>query len=505
MPDAIATETDIVVVGGGGAGLAAAIEAASFGRRVVLLEKNDSIGGTTGRSVGSITASCTDIQRAKGIFDTPEGHFEDLSLFARGLLPKDNLELRRLQVEHAPDTIAWLQSLGIVFFGPMPEPPHKLPRMHNILPHARSYIHHLEKRARRLRVEICTRARVRRLLEAGGRVTGVAYETRGETREIKALRGVILAAGDYSADREFKARYLPRDVADIDGINTTATGDGQRLVLEAGGRILNGDVILGPEIRFVAPPRKKSIELFPSWKPVALAMRAAMRVVPSFILRPLFMMFVTTNLQPSSKLFAEGAILVNRNGERFCDECDNPVLAIPKQPEHVAWILLDAGIAEKFSAWPNYISTAPGIAYAYLADYKRNRKDIAVEAATLEELASRLGIVPTRLAETLKTYNSSPPPGLPRLDRPPYVALGPAKSWITATDGGACVSTRMEVLDNADTPIPGLYAAGSNGQGGLIVEGHGHHLGWAFTSGRIAGRNAALAGLGDRVVPEPTK
>ena len=28
--------------------------------------------------------------------------------------------------------------------------------------------------------------------------------------------------------------------------------------------------------------------------------------------------------------------------------------------------------------------------------------------------------------------------------------------------------------------------------GGLILEGHGHHLGWAFVSGRIAGRHAAM-------------
>jgi fumarate reductase flavoprotein subunit len=38
-----------------------------------------------------------------------------------------------------------------------------------------------------------------------------------------------------------------------------------------------------------------------------------------------------------------------------------------------------------------------------------------------------------------------------------------------------------------------LFAAGSTGQGGLLLEGHGHHLGWAFISGRIAGRNAAQA------------
>jgi fumarate reductase flavoprotein subunit len=34
-----------------------------------------------------------------------------------------------------------------------------------------------------------------------------------------------------------------------------------------------------------------------------------------------------------------------------------------------------------------------------------------------------------------------------------------------------------------------LYAAGSTGQGGVLLEGHGHHIGWAFVSGRLAGRN----------------
>jgi len=28
-----------------------------------------------------------------------------------------------------------------------------------------------------------------------------------------------------------------------------------------------------------------------------------------------------------------------------------------------------------------------------------------------------------------------------------------------------------------------------------MLEGHGHHLGWAFTSGRMAGRNAAYLAL----------
>jgi fumarate reductase flavoprotein subunit len=58
-------------------------------------------------------------------------------------------------------------------------------------------------------------------------------------------------------------------------------------------------------------------------------------------------------------------------------------------------------------------------------------------------------------------------------------------------EGGLAVDLEHRVLGPDDTPIQGLYAAGSTGQGGLLLRGHGHHLAWAFASGRRAGRNAA--------------
>jgi succinate dehydrogenase/fumarate reductase flavoprotein subunit len=69
--------------------------------------------------------------------------------------------------------------------------------------------------------------------------------------------------------------------------------------------------------------------------------------------------------------------------------------------------------------------------------------------------------------------------------------MGPVRAYLLQTNGGLRVSTELEVLTKGGEPIPGLYAAGNAGQGGLLLLGHGHHLGWAFTSGRIAGRNAA--------------
>jgi len=499
-------QTDVIVVGGGGSGLAAAIEAARLGRSVILLEKNPILGGTTGRSVGSITSSCTSFQAAAGIFDTPREHFEDMALFARlvGLDPdtKDNLELRRILVENAPDTLDWLTDMGIVFFGPMPEPPHRVPRMHNILPNARSYIYHLAKRARRLGVDIRLNARARDLLKDGGRVTGVTAEIDGQTRELSARLGVVLACGDYSSGQEMKAEFVDQDFARVEGINETSTGDGQRLGLAAGGRIVNGDVMLGPEIRFVAPPSKTLIEAIPPVRLIGQFMRFALAHMPALLLRPFLMMFVTTHLAPSHKLFEEGAILVNKAGERFVDESDDPQFAIPKQPDRISFIVMDDAVGGKFGAWPYFISTAPGVAYAYLPDYRRNRKDIYASGGSIGELAGKIGVSADALRRTIDSHNASLPEGRPPIGRPPFHALGPAKSWIVLTDGGLKINSQFEVLANDDRPIPGLYAAGSNGQGGVLLEGHGHHLGWALISGRLAGRSAGFGAWTDRQADE---
>ena len=90
-------DTDVLVIGGGGSGLAAAIEAAVCGARVIVMEKNPALGGTTARSIGSISAACTPHQQRLGITDSPQSHFHDMTLFSRKYTTRaDNDALRRL-------------------------------------------------------------------------------------------------------------------------------------------------------------------------------------------------------------------------------------------------------------------------------------------------------------------------------------------------------------------------------------------------------------------------
>ena len=52
-----AREFDLVIVGAGGSGLAAAVSAAEHGLRVVVLEKQPHIGGTTGIAIGALSSA----------------------------------------------------------------------------------------------------------------------------------------------------------------------------------------------------------------------------------------------------------------------------------------------------------------------------------------------------------------------------------------------------------------------------------------------------------------
>jgi len=375
----------------------------------------------------------------------------------------------------------------------MPEPPHRVPRMHNVLPNSRAFPDRLGRRARALGVDIQLGTRVESLVVCDGRVTGAQARGPGGQRFIFKAANTILAGGDYSANSGLLAELVSDEAARLSPVNPTATGDGQCLGRYAGGRIINGDVIRGPAMRFVPPPSRPLLDALPAHPLLAHAMRLGFEHLPRALVRPFMMRFITTALGLSTELLHAGAILVNEQGIRFGDECDHAAQATARQPHGRAWVVFDGDIAARFNEWPNFLSTAPGVAYAYLHDYRRTRADIFHVADTIEKAADKAGLPAQTLRRSVHHYNahSESRGARPALKSPAFHVLGPVQAYVPFTDGGLAVNERLQVLDSNDAPIAGLYAAGSNGQGGVILEGHGHHLGWAFVSGRIAGRNAA--------------
>src|ERR1700716_4096034 len=98
--------------------------------------------------------------------------------------------------------------------------------------------------------------RVTSLAVASDRVAAVDCATPDGARRFRARGGIVLATGDFTSDPELKARFMGPQEAKIDRVNVTATGDGQKLALSLGARIINGDLALGPELRFVPPQRR---------------------------------------------------------------------------------------------------------------------------------------------------------------------------------------------------------------------------------------------------------
>jgi succinate dehydrogenase/fumarate reductase flavoprotein subunit len=502
------TEYDVIVVGGGGSGLAAALSAAEEGCRVLLLEKLDRLGGTTGIAVGSFTANGTTLQRRNGIEDDLEAHVEDAGRFAPpDIESRNNAALRRFFLSHAAETLDWLEGMGLSFYGPSPEPPNRVPRMHNVAPAAKAYIATLQSNFLRLGGEVRCNAAVSRLLQPVDRVEGVEVISKnGRATEFHARRGVVLAAGDYANSPEIIADVKGAEFSEIEGINPNATGDGHLLAQSAGAQLLNMDIAYGPELRFVPPPGKTFHQLLPASGPLARLMGRLMEHTPRFVINALIKRLLVTWQHPENALFDQGAILINKEGRRFCNEKAWPgrEIAVAKQTDKAAYILLDERLCGLFSSWPNFISTAPKIAYAYVEDYLKLRPDIASTAKILDVVAANAGLPAENVVQTVQSFNryakrmAADPFGrtgdAEELKGLRWTLLGPAKAWFTTTEGGAAIDESLRVLDDQGLPIPGLYAVGQNGLGGQILWGHGLHIGWALTSGRLAGKILGAAG-----------
>lgn len=494
---------DVIVVGAGGSGLAAAYSAAEVGASVLILEKRPQPGGTTGIAVGSFTAAETSLQRVAKIDDHWQDHAEDVSKFATADLEcRNNQALREFFLQHAAETLHWLQSLGISYVGPQPEPPNRVARMHNVVPGAKAYIATLQLALQKKQAKLVCQAAVESLLEQDGRVIGVSATVDGQAESFRARRGVILAGGDYANNPDMIAKYKGSQFRHIEGINPDATGEGHWLAEQVGAQLLNMDVTYGPELRFISSSRAPFQQFLPVTGIKARWLGQLVRHLPRWAMQRMIKRLLVTWQHPENALFDDGAILVNRAGERFTDETKWPSreIAVARQPAKEAFILLDGRLVNRYSQWPHFISTAPEISYAYVDDYRRLRPDVTILGNSLEEIAAlpHFRHRPQALVETVNQFNAviqtSRSDQFGRadfghsLDSGPWVLLGPLKAYFTTTEGGAAINQRCEVLDQRGMAIPGLFAVGQNGLGGMILWGHGLHIAWAMTSGRLAGQ-----------------
>ena len=106
---------DFVVAGAGAAGIAAALYASIAGKKVLLVERTEFLGGTAALSAGTVWAPNT--RHAEGTGDSPKRR-RSFSTMSSAIMP--GRAMRRAFLQSAPEAIATLEDNTEVKFRPYP-------------------------------------------------------------------------------------------------------------------------------------------------------------------------------------------------------------------------------------------------------------------------------------------------------------------------------------------------------------------------------------------------
>jgi len=272
--------TDVIIVGGGLAGLVAANEAASRGRKVLLLDQEgeQSLGGQAFWSLGGLFMVDTPEQRRMGIKDSPELALNDWMGSAQFDRPEDAnpRKVAKAYLEFASGGMrSWLHSIGMRWFpivgwaergGDMAHGHgNSVPRFHITWGTGPGVVAPFERLVREHvsggRVELAFRRKVTDLIVENGVVKGVrgqilsedgAERGKSTSREVVGdfdhrAEAVVITSGGIGGDHDMVRRYWPearlgkapkRMVA---GVPDYVDGQMQRVAEGAGAGIINGD------------------------------------------------------------------------------------------------------------------------------------------------------------------------------------------------------------------------------------------------------------------------
>jgi 3-oxosteroid 1-dehydrogenase len=307
-----------------------------------------------------------------------------------------------------------------------------------------------------------------------GRVVGVEVTHAGETRTVRARRGVVLGSGGFEKNLEMREKYQPHPTS-IEWTTGSEfnTGGGVLAGIAAGAQTdLLDDAWWGPTIPLPNGP----------W--FCLAER---------------------NLP--------GSIIVNQAGERYMNEALPYVEAVHAMYDgeasgvgHVpSWMVIDQRYRNRYLfAGLSPRQPFPGRWYKH---------GTVKKASTVEALATEIDVPAAALKATLERFNTfatagvdedfhrgesaydkyysdprvKPNPSLHAIDQAPFYAVKIVPGDL-GTKGGLVTDERARVLRPDGSVIPGLYAAGnvSSAVMGHTYAGPGATIGPALAFGYLA-------------------
>ena len=488
-------ETDAVVLGAGGAGLVAAVRFAECtGKKVIVLEKAQKVGGSTNLGHAFVTRY-TKFHRAAGLPDERDEAVEVIAADAQPGYPK---ALLRRAMYGLDDMFDWLTGFGGAeeFFelvdrrglpqlGPFPHMPGLLgpkKRIRNVKSTDESMgpgwagtfvVQKMMEQTERLGITVLTGTRANHIItDENGRFLFVTAHDGGGDICVRASV-CLVASGGFSRNRELMSRIRPSFYESFPVHSFAAasnTGDAIAIAEELGAMI-DLDTVKVPMFS-------------PTHHPFTLSL-------------------VWLSNDPRM-------IMVNRTGVRYYNEASVPgqTGALESQPEHVGWAIFDTPTAEAMGVSLIERGSRTTVADA-MRHWKRDLEyectlDLAAKKAdTIEELAGEIGVVPDALRKTVEAYNDGCRTGADTFGKParflspcekgPFYALFQGR-FNEGAVGGVVTDENLRMLRADGRPFAGIYMAGDCCRGVLKKNDERSKFGempWAMASGWIAAQEMA--------------
>ncbi|KAK8197333.1 putative fumarate reductase Osm1 [Phyllosticta capitalensis] len=456
----------VIVVGAGLSGLSAAHTIYLSGGNVVLLDKNNFMGGNSTKATSGINGALTRTQTDLKIADSVKQFYDDTLKSARD---KARPDLIKVLTYKSSAAVEWLQdvfNLDLTLVSRLGG--HSQPRTHR--GHDAKFpgmaiTYALMQRFEELaesepeRVQLVKKAKVTKIHKEGNKAVGVSYEFDGQEHSVEGP--VVLATGGYAADFG-DSSLLKKHRPDTFGLATTngahATGDGHKMLMDIGANGIDMDKVQVHPTGLVDPKDPGS-----KWKFLA-----------------------------AEALRGEGGLLLNGKGQRFSDELGHRDYVSGKM-----WEEKEKGL------WPIRLvlnSKASNVLDFHTRHYSGRG---LMKKMTGKELAKEIGCGDAALQKTFQGYNAiaegkvKDPWGKKFFHNLPFdindtfhVAL--MEPVLHFTMGGIEINDKAQCLNQDGKPFDGLFVCGelAGGVHGANRLGGSSLLG-CVVYGRVAGESAS--------------
>eukprot|EP00934_Nitzschia_sp_Nitz4_P001578 Nitzschia sp. Nitz4//scaffold484_size5321//2933//4569//NITZ4_009228-RA/size5321-processed-gene-0.3-mRNA-1//1//CDS//3329552886//1578//frame0 len=467
---------DAVIVGSGLAGLTTALTVLDAGGRVVILEKEKSLGGNSMKASSGINI-CEENE-------ADQASFRSDTLNSAGMAK--NEQLVEQLVQHSHEAIyGWLQSRLSVDISKVSQlGGHSMPRTYRPagkLPIGAEIMLKLQKAIRehedRGNATILPLAVAKELVkDTDGQVTGVKFETtKGESKATMEVQGsnVVLATGGYASDRSshsWLARYRPELLQLGATAGGFSTGDGLNMATQAGAGLVGMEHVQVHPTGFIDPQDPENPN----------------KILAAEVLRGV------------------GGILLNAEGQRFCNEVgrrdyvtDRILSLHPSYAETKSW-RADYRVPQVYLLLSGEGASNMATHMGFYAGKGYLKKVTGVQQA-----ASFMGISKETLKGTLQEYAKDAAAGNDQFGKSWFTGVPDAES-VDDTDvlyvgrvtpvlhycmGGVQINPDGQVLSEDGGTIANLYAAGEV-SGGVHGENRlgGNSLCECVVFGRIIGQ-----------------